>query len=315
MRACLRGSFYEPDQEINIEVVKLLLDGFPDALTMIDNDDDTPLHLRYKNDETTQKVVKLLVDRGGAKALGMINNHGATPLHVACGAGYSEAMIELMIERYPKALEIVNKRGGTVLHRACFYNVPAETLRIMINRGPAACLVLANSVDAEPNLPYDLAIKKERDAPVVELLSSATKDAACAVIECALSSRTAMPAPVTNHVREMLTTAIPGFNESGPTEAVRDQLEPDLIKSLATNTELQELLKNDEGYHCLIHGLVRMNKSGRSIALQNPSNTTAGLSVLACVSDNVDCMFLHLRENPSLCNRHCGRGRKRKAPI
>jgi hypothetical protein len=123
-----------------------------------------------------------------------------------------------------------------------------------------------------------------------------------------------MPAAVTKRVREILTSAIPGFNESGPTEAIRDQLEPDLIKSLVTNTELQELLKNDEAYHGLICGLVRMNKSGRSVALRNPSNTLAGLSVLACVSDNADCMFLHLRENPSLCNRHCGRGRKRKVP-
>jgi hypothetical protein len=73
-------------------------------------------------------------------------------------------------------------------------------------------------------------------------------------------------------------------------------------------------LKNDEAYHGLIRGLVRMNKSGRSVALRNPSNSTAGLSVLACVLDNVDCMFLHLRENPSLCNRHVGRGRKRKVP-
>jgi hypothetical protein len=74
----------------------------------------------------------------------------------------------------------------------------------MINRGPAACLVLDVVLDCEGEMDEDgmryLPYYDERDAPVVELLSSATKDAACAVIECALSSRTAMPAAVTNHV-------------------------------------------------------------------------------------------------------------------
>jgi hypothetical protein len=68
-----------------------------------------------------------------------------------------------------------------------------------------------------------------------------------------------------------------------------------------------------------------MNKSGRSRAASNPFNTLVGLAVLDSFSDNADCLFLHLRENPSLCNRHRGkvakaqsthsRSRKRKALV
>jgi hypothetical protein len=95
-------------------------------------------------------------------------------------------------------------------------------------------------------------------------------------------------------------------NETGQIESVRDHLEPDLIKTLVTNADLQELLKKDIAYHSLIRGLVRMNKSGRSGALLDPSNTVAGLVVLDSISDNADYLFLHLRENPPICNRHHG---------
>jgi hypothetical protein len=316
--ACSRGSVDRPDEAVNFEVVKLLFESYPDALYIGDNDGFIPLHNEFKNDEASQQVVRLLVDRGGVKALGMLDNDGCPPLLVACQEGYPEDIIQLMIAVYPKALQIVNKFGVTALNFACQGNVPVATLRVMIVHEPAACLVLqavSFGDDGEYHfLPHDCAVYKEREAHVVELLLNGTKDAICAMMECALSSRTTMPTAVTNHVRATITRAMPAFNEtSRMTQSVRDLLEPDLIKTLVTNDELQEVLKKDETYHSLIAGLVRMNKSGRSRALKDPSNKLAGVSVLNSISDNVDCLFLHLRENPSLCNRHCGRrGRKRK---
>jgi ankyrin repeat protein len=315
--ACRRGGVAS-DDDINFEVVKLLLESYPEALFIGDNEGFTPLHIAYKNDEASQQVVRLLVDRGGEKALGMLNNNGFPPLHGACQEGYPEDIIQLMIAVYPKALQIVDKFGGTALHSACQSNVPVATLRAMILRGPAACLVLeqVSIEDSEDDddeaesdedivyLPYDWTVGQEREAHVVELLSNATKDAAVAMMECALSSRTTMSTAVTIHVRAIITGAVPDFNEtSRMTQSVRDNLVPDLIKTLVINDELQELLKKDEAYHHLIAGLVRMNKSGRSRALRDPSNKLPGLAVLDSISDNVDCSFLHLRENPSLCNR------------
>jgi ankyrin repeat protein len=317
--ACLLGSNDSTEDDefaaVNFEVVKLLLDSLPESLTIGDSNGNTPLHIAFRNDEASQKVVRLLVDRGGAKALKMLDNEGFPPLHVACQNGYSKEMIKLMIERYPKALRIVESFGGTALHKACFYDAPAEILPIMIDRGPTACLVLATDDESdEEDLPYDCAVTKERDATIVEMLLSATKDAVCAMLECALSPRIAILADVTDHVRETIARAIPNFNEEDLAESVHERLDPNLIKTLVSNTKLQELLKKDETYHVVIESLVRMNKSGRSRALRDPSITVAGLSVLDSMSDKVDYMFLHLRENPSLCNRHLGRGRKRKAP-
>jgi hypothetical protein len=237
----------------------------------------------------------------------MLSNIGCPPLHGACQEGYPEDIIQLMIAVYPKALQIVNNFGGTALNYACRSNVPVATLRVMIDRAPAACLFLQER-DIDINfLPYDCAVEQEREANVVELLSNATKDAVCAFMECALSSRTIMPATVSNHVRAAITRVIPDFTVTSPmNQSVRDHLEPDLIKTLVTNAELQEVLKKDIAYHILLASLVQMNKSGRSRALRDPSDKLAGLAVLNSISDNVDCLFLHLRENPSLCNRHGG---------
>jgi hypothetical protein len=110
-----------------------------------------------------------------------------------------------------------------------------------------------------------------------------------------------------NHVRATITRAVPAFNETSLIGSIRDHLVPDQIKTLVRNTELQELLKQEEAYHHLIGCLVRMNKSGRSRALRDPSNTLAGVAVMDSISDNFDYLFLHLRENPSLYNRHRGR--------
>jgi ankyrin repeat protein len=315
--ACLRDISDASEKDVYFEVVKLILESYPEALTMGDNDGNTPLHIVFDDQEASKRVLQLFVDRGGAKALKILNNNGDTPLQAACeGGGTFGDVIELMIALYPKALHIANKFGETALHSASFSNVPAETLSVMIDRAPVPCLVLAQDADEDVGfcLPYEWAVEIGRDAHVLELLLHSMKDAASAMMECALSSRIAMSASVTDHVRETASLAMPDFNEGVSIESIRDRLEPGLIKTLVNNIELQELLKKDEAYHCLISGLVRMNKSGRSGARKEPSNILAGLSVLDSISDNVDCIYLHLRENPSLCNRHCGRGRKRKAP-
>jgi hypothetical protein len=94
------------------------------------------------------------------------------------------------------------------------------------------------------------------------------------------------------------------------TKSVHDLLQPDLIKTLVTNGERQKLLEKDKAYRSLIAGLLRMKNSGRSRARMDPSNRQAGFAVLSSVSDNVDCLFLHLREIPTLCVRHLWRSHR-----
>jgi hypothetical protein len=79
---------------------------------------------------------------------------------------------------------------------------------------------------------------------------------------------------------------------------------PDLVRELVDHNELQTLLKEDEDLSSLICGLVRMNKSGRNYFLEDSGDRLQGLIVLESVSNNFDCLFIHLRENSmALCNR------------
>ena len=50
-----------------------------------------------------------------------------------------------------------------------------------------------------------------------------------------------------------------------------------------------------------VQALVLLNKAGRRYMASDPSNHQAGVRVLEQVVDNINCLFLHLRENPLLC--------------
>jgi hypothetical protein len=96
---------------------------------------------------------------------------------------------------------------------------------------------------------------------------------------------------------------IPGLDASASgvalTETVLPHLIIDLVRDLVNNDDLQEQLK-DKDLQSLLCGLVRMNKAGRNYIQGDPSNTIKGLIVLNSIVHNVDCMFVHMRENVSL---------------
>ena len=48
--------------------------------------------------------------------------------------------------------------------------------------------------------------------------------------------------------------------------------------------------------------LLRLNRAGRKYILQDPTNHQENLFVLSVTRDDLNCLYLHLRENPSICN-------------
>mgnify|MGYP000426576692 CR=1 FL=1 len=60
--------------------------------------------------------------------------------------------------------------------------------------------------------------------------------------------------------------------------------------------------------------ILRLNGAGRQYLIKDGSSISKGVDVLSAVSDEIDCVFIHLLENPSLCDRRAtetttGRGR------
>jgi hypothetical protein len=52
-----------------------------------------------------------------------------------------------------------------------------------------------------------------------------------------------------------------------------------------------------------LHAILRLNRAGRRYLVNDGSSISKGVDVLSAVSDDINCLFLHLSENPRLCDR------------
>jgi hypothetical protein len=52
-----------------------------------------------------------------------------------------------------------------------------------------------------------------------------------------------------------------------------------------------------------IKAILRLNRAGRRYLIEDESSISKGVDVLSAVSDDINCVFLHLLETPTLCNR------------
>jgi hypothetical protein len=52
-----------------------------------------------------------------------------------------------------------------------------------------------------------------------------------------------------------------------------------------------------------IKAILRLNGAGRRYLINDGSSVSKGVDVLSAVSDDINCVFLHLLENPGVCNR------------
>jgi hypothetical protein len=77
-----------------------------------------------------------------------------------------------------------------------------------------------------------------------------------------------------------------------------------LVSILKKNYGLEHLLPDipcaDGGR---VKAILRLNAAGRRYLIEDGSSISKGVDVLSAVSDEIDCVFLHLLENPSLCDR------------
>jgi hypothetical protein len=53
----------------------------------------------------------------------------------------------------------------------------------------------------------------------------------------------------------------------------------------------------------IIKAILRLNRAGRRYLIEDGFSISKGVGVLSAVSDDINCVFLHLLENPSLCDR------------
>jgi hypothetical protein len=77
-----------------------------------------------------------------------------------------------------------------------------------------------------------------------------------------------------------------------------------LVSILMKNYGLEHLVAEvrcaDDG---TVKAILRLNKAGRCYLIEDGSSISKGVEVLSAVNDDINCVFLHLLENPGLCSR------------
>jgi hypothetical protein len=52
-----------------------------------------------------------------------------------------------------------------------------------------------------------------------------------------------------------------------------------------------------------VGAILQLNAAGRRYLIEDGSSISKGVGVLSRVNDDINCLFLHLLENPRLCDR------------
>jgi ankyrin repeat protein len=119
------------------DVVKLLLERWPEAIREKDDYGYTPLHMAAECTKgPTFEVVKLLLERW-PEGIREKNHDGTTPLHMAAKAAKTD-VVRLLLELWPEAIREKDDYGNTPLHRAaeCTKGPTFEVVKLLLERWP-----------------------------------------------------------------------------------------------------------------------------------------------------------------------------------
>jgi hypothetical protein len=83
-----------------------------------------------------------------------------------------------------------------------------------------------------------------------------------------------------------------------------DDEDKQMVSLLKKNYALERLPDIDlEDEARDVGAILRLNQAGRRYLIQDGSSVSRGVEVLSVVSSDINCVFLHLLENPRLCDR------------
>jgi hypothetical protein len=77
----------------------------------------------------------------------------------------------------------------------------------------------------------------------------------------------------------------------------------ELVSAVQKNYGLESLGGGIESWVPVVKTILRLNSAGRRYLVQDVACAAKGCTVLSTVTDDLDCLYFHLLENPSLCER------------
>jgi len=120
------------DDEVAIDILKLLLEAHPDSVSQIDEEDDIPLNKAANN--KSPAFCKILVDAYPESVKG---HNGDLPFHYACEFGRPDT-VEYLFGIYPESLHIRNYSGYLPIHKAVSFpnkNTP-RIIKFLLKHDP-----------------------------------------------------------------------------------------------------------------------------------------------------------------------------------
>jgi len=100
-----------------LETIQLLLDLYPDAISIKDDHGEIPLHSACDNTEPSFETIELLISQY-PDAVHTPKIHAMLPLHLALQCGASTNIIMTLLNHFPDAAKHVTGRGKLALHYA-----------------------------------------------------------------------------------------------------------------------------------------------------------------------------------------------------
>lgn len=101
------------------EVMKVLIEAYPDGKTTQDNQKRTPLHFyATRNSDNPALMTENAILLSDTFAAELTDKAGMLPMHYACAYGTDGVVLEVLAEAYPESLTARENKGRTPMHLA-----------------------------------------------------------------------------------------------------------------------------------------------------------------------------------------------------
>jgi hypothetical protein len=118
------------------EVIKALIDAYPEGLRMKDSGGDLPLHLACR--ERASKAVISSVLSAYVDAATIPDDEGRLPLHLACRQGAQVEAVSNLINAYHRASRTPDSYSLLPIHWACAQNASEDIVEVLLRANPDA---------------------------------------------------------------------------------------------------------------------------------------------------------------------------------
>ena len=130
------------NERVTEEIIRYLLEYFPDAASKFDGNEWMPLHAACNSKSATLQIIQLLID-AAPDSVSCVTNYGDTTLHILCknikraDEIAARQILKFLLEKHPEAVRHSDNRGRLPIHYANWRGSP-EFCRVLIEAYPGS---------------------------------------------------------------------------------------------------------------------------------------------------------------------------------